>query len=148
MRKARGFTLIDVMITVAIVAILASIAIPAYTDYITRSKIHEATTALQAQKVKMEQFFQDQRAYTGACAANTVATPQTLKYFTLSCPTANASQFVVRADGGVTGGDQSMAGFSFSINETNTRTTVAVPAGSGWTVPATNCWVAKKPNLC
>lgn len=153
MRKARGFTLIEVMITVAIVAILASIAVPSYTQYITRSKIQEATTALLAQKVKMEQLYQDARAYTPACAgglflAGTVATPQPLKYFTLVCPTATGSQFVARADGGVAGGDQSMAGFSFSINETNTRTTVSVPPGSGWSTPATPCWVTKKPNIC
>ena len=154
MRKARGFTLIELMIAVAIIAVLASIAVPSYTQYITRSKIQEATSALLAQKVKMEQFFQDQRSYGGACAGgvfqpNTVATPQiTLKYFTLACPTANASQFVVRADGGVTGGDQSMAGFSFSITEANVRTTVSVPTGSGWSTPATPCWVTKKPNIC
>jgi type IV pilus assembly protein PilE len=149
MRKARGFTLIEVMITVAIVAILASIAVPSYIQYITRSKIQEATTALLAQKVKMEQFYQDARQYTNACAAGTVATPQALKYFTLGCsyPGGGISQYIVTATGG-TASDTSMAGFSFSINETNTRTTVSVPAGSGWSTPATNCWVSKKPNIC
>src|SRR6266851_5361113 len=67
MRSATGFTLIEVMITVAIVAILAAVAIPSYTDYITRSKIQEATTTLLAQRTKMEQYFQDQRTYSGAC---------------------------------------------------------------------------------
>src|SRR4051812_30423491 len=155
MRNASGFTLIELMITVAIIAILTSIAVPSYTTYITRSKISEATTALLAEKVKMEQYYQDVRAYTGACnafgqfVANTVATPQTtLKYFTLRCPTANASAFKVFADGGVTGGDQSMAGWSFSIDEANTRKTENVPPGSGWSTPATFCWVSKKPNIC
>ena len=73
MRRPSGFTLIEVMIVVAIVAILASIAIPAYTDYILRSKITAATSALGSQQVKMEQFFQDRRTYVGACAAGTVA---------------------------------------------------------------------------
>lgn len=145
MRQARGFTLIELMITVAIIAVLASIAVPSYRDYITRSKIHEATTALLAQKVKMEQYYQDLRTYAGSCAANTVAPlPTGLKYFTIDCPTRTATQFVVRA----TGSDPSMAGWSFSIDETNTRRTVAVPAGSGWSLPATNCWVVKKPNIC
>ena len=61
MRSATGFTLIEVMITVAIVAILAAVAIPSYTSYITRSKIQEATTTLLAMRTKMEQYFQDHR---------------------------------------------------------------------------------------
>src|SRR5438874_8101342 len=128
MRSATGFTLIEVMITVAIVAILAAVAIPSYTDYITRSKIQEATTTLLAQRTKMEQYFQDQRTYSGACDPlnpNTVApVPTGLKYFTVSCPTRNSTQYLIQAVGGIAGGDQSMAGFTFTIDQGNNRVTV------------------------
>ena len=147
MRSARGFTLIEVMITVAIVAILAAIAVPSYTDYITRSKIQEATSSLLAMRTKVEQYFQDSRTYFGACVAGTVAPlPAGLKYFTVSCPTLTATQYIIRAAGGIAGDDQSMTGFRFEINEANARTTATVPAG--WNLPATTCWVLKKSGSC
>jgi type IV pilus assembly protein PilE len=144
MRSATGFTLIEVMITVAIVAILAAVAIPAYTGYITRSKIQEATTSLLSMRTKLEQYFQDNRTFVGACAAGTVAPlPAGLKFFTITCPTLSSTQYLVTATG-IAGTD--MALFTFTIDQANTRQTTSVPAD--WTLPATNCWVAKKGGLC
>jgi len=151
MRSATGFTLIEVMITVAIIAILAAVAVPSYTDYIKRSKIQEATTTLLAMRTKMEQYFQDQRTYSGACDPanpNTVApVPTGLKYFTVACSNVGLSTYTVTATGNTTG-DTSMNGFIFSIDQANVRITVGVPLGSGWTVPATNCWITRKGGIC
>jgi type IV pilus assembly protein PilE len=151
MRQQRGFTLIEVMITVAIVAILASIALPSYQDYVRRGKIQEATSALLSMRTRLEQFYQDQRTFAGACVAGTVAPlPQNLRYFTVACPTLNATQYSVTATGG-TLTDSSMAGIVFSINETNTRATTVT---SGTTMATagysgnTTCWVSKKGGSC
>src|SRR5712691_10669967 len=135
MRSATGFTLIEVMITVAIIAILAAVALPSYTDYITRSKIQEATTTLLAQRTKMEQYFQDQRTYSGACDPanpNTVApVPTGLKYFTVGCSNQTLTTYTVTATG-IAGTDMEL--FSFTIDQANTRQTTGVPPG--WTPPA------------
>jgi len=146
MSSSRGFTIIEIMIVVVMVAILASIAIPSYTQYVTRSKIQEATSTLLAQRVKMEQFFQDNRTYIGSCAPGTVAPlPGGLKYFTINCGNLAAATYTVTATGG-TPGDSSMAGFSYSIDQGNNRITIAVPAG--WNLPAGNCWVTKPGGQC
>ncbi|OAI52237.1 hypothetical protein AYO46_06145 [Betaproteobacteria bacterium SCGC AG-212-J23] len=148
MRSNRGFTIIEVMIVVVIIAILASVAIPSYVDYITRSKIQEATSTLLSQRVKMEQFFQDNRTYVGTCAAGTVAPlPANTKYFAIACQNQTNAAYTVSATGNCGAGvDASMCGFSFTIDQANNRVTVAVPAG--WTLPAGNCWVTKKSGVC
>jgi type IV pilus assembly protein PilE len=145
MQRHSGFTLIELMVAVAIVAILAAVALPNYTAYITRSKIAEATSNLLGMRTKMEQFFQDNRTYVGACAAGTVAPlPTGLKYFSITCPAANltATTYTVRAEG--QGND--LANLVLTIDQANVRQTVSVPAG--WTMPTSNCWVSKKSGDC
>jgi prepilin-type N-terminal cleavage/methylation domain-containing protein len=70
--RTRGFTLLEVMIVVVIVAILAAIALPNYSDYIKRGKIIEATTGLSDMRTRLEQYFLDNRKYdnAGACGVD------------------------------------------------------------------------------
>ena len=141
MHQKNGFTLFELMITLAIIGILASIALPSYTSYLTRGKVSEAVSGLSEMKVKLEQYFQDNRTYVGACAAGTVApvpTGDRAKYFNFSC-TLGASTFTATATG--YGG---MAGFIYTINEQNVRATTATT----WGVTSTSCWVVKKDGSC
>jgi type IV pilus assembly protein PilA len=64
MKKVQqGFTLIELMIVVAIIGILAAIAIPAYQDYTQRAQIGEAFTIVSAAKTAIEEFAQTNGAY-------------------------------------------------------------------------------------
>jgi type IV pilus assembly protein PilE len=153
MRRQPGFTLIELMVTVAIIAILAAIAIPNYTDYIRRGKIQEATTALLAMRTKMEQWFQDNRAYPATCGAVAGATQivvPTLKYFTITCPTLTATTYTIQAAGG-SATDSSISGLTLTINEANLRATTVTsgsPMGlAGYAANAT-CWTVKKGGQC
>ena len=142
-KVAAGFTLLELMIVVVVLAILAAVALPSYRDYILRSQLAEATTNLADVAAKLEQFFQDNRTYAGGCAAGTVAPlPANAKYFGFTCPTLTGTQYIVRATGKA---GQSTAGFTFEIDQLAARSTTAVPAG--WTANAT-CWVRRKDGSC
>lgn len=132
-RKA-GFTLIELMVVVAIVSILAAVALPSYNDYLTRSRIPDATSNLATKRAQIESFFDNNRTYTGAtaCASDTT----TSQYFNFSCSTATDTAYTLQAVG-----KSSMAGFTYTINQANTRATPS--AQSGWTT-STTCWVTRK----
>ncbi len=122
--RIRGFTIIEVMIVVAIVAILASIALPSYADYVKRGKIVEATVALSDFRTRMEQYFLDNRQYVGGCAAILGPPPAVPppKTFTLACAetgTAANPGYTVTATGKAAEG---MGGFVYSIDQANTKT--------------------------
>ncbi|MEO8303405.1 MAG: type IV pilin protein [Betaproteobacteria bacterium] len=142
--RIAGFTLIEVMITVAVIAILAAVALPNYIDYVTRSKLVEAKTNLSDMRTRLEQYFLDNRAYPTTCAtyaagappANTIYKPASIKNFAIDCPTLTATTYTVRAQG---------EGFTFTVNQANVRATTVVP--TGWTTSAT-CWVSRKNGDC
>lgn len=150
-RKQLGFTLIEIMVVVAIVAILSAIAVPSYRDYVTRGRVVEATSGLADARSRMEQYFQDNRTYPTGCVIQPAAPGATevqltsLQSFDLACALA-ANAYTVTATGKV-----AMAGFTYTINEQNVRTSAFSGSGAsaGWTAAAPNtCWVIRKGGYC
>ena len=144
-RNTSGFTLIELLVTVAIIAILAAIAIPGYRDYVQRGKITEAHATLSDLRLRAEKWFADNRSYVPGTPDWRTITGT--KYFAYDCntPAITATTFTCTATG-VAG--EGMAGFSFTINESNSRTSTFSPP-SNWTTPSPNtCWVKRKGDTC
>ena len=134
-----GFTLVEVMVVVVIVGILASVALPAYSDYVIRGKIPDATSVLSTKRVQLEQFFMDNRTYVGAPSCTDDATSS--QYFDFSCTAQTATAFTLQAAGKGT-----MAGFNYTIDQAAAKTS-AITA-SGWAAESTSCWITKKGGAC
>jgi type IV pilus assembly protein PilE len=143
----KGFTLIEMMIVVAIVAVLAAIALPSYSDYIKRGKIIEATTALSDARTRFEQSYLDNRTYAdtnGSCGNIQTAAGAALKAFTLDCcgTAPTATTYTCTATGVPAEG---MSGFAYSIDQANTKaSTITAP---GWGNQGCG-WVIRKDGSC
>jgi len=139
-----GFTLVEMLIVIAMIGVLAGLAIPAYQEYSTRGKIPDATSNLALQQSKMEQWFQDQRSYLDGAACGGVAATdsKSSSYFTFTC-SATATTFLLTATGNTS---SPMAGFVYTVDQDNLRKTTGVP--NGWTLPTGDCWVTKKGGIC
>lgn len=151
MNRQSGVTLIELLIACVIVGILGAIAIPAYRDYVIRGKLTDAQAILGATRVRLEQYFQDNRSFPAACGGTATGLPAftlpTSQYFTYSCAAgATVGQTYLLDATGIDA--QGTGGFVLRIDDQAVRTTVAVPTAQGWSVPATNCWVTKKPSNC
>ena len=146
-QRPRGFTLIEVMIVVGIVAILAAIALPNYSDYVKRGKIIEATQRLSEARTKLEQFFLDNRTYAGGCTgATAVVTVGDLggnSPFDLECvPLPTATGYRLVATGVPAKGMDAL--FVYTIDQNNAKVS---PGPSGWNGNP-NCWATRKDGSC
>ncbi|MDX9844127.1 MAG: prepilin-type N-terminal cleavage/methylation domain-containing protein [Aquabacterium sp.] len=144
-RTHQGFTLIEVMITVAIIGILAAVAYPSYTDYIRKSHIQEAFSNLSTYRARLEQYYQDNRAFAASAtattcggAADTTLTAAELgaeiEYFTYTCTPSDSGQgYLITA----TGSSGAAPGNTYTLDHTGARATTSF---KGTSVTAA-CWL-------
>jgi type IV pilus assembly protein PilE len=149
--RQRAFTLIELMVVLAIIAVLAAIAVPIYSDDTLRARLTDGTDALAVMQAQMERYYQDNRtyaAYTNAATNQTVnppcLMPTTTGTFTVSCTDPTDTAYQAQAVG-----SGQTAGFTYTIDQDGVRSTASVPAN--WpALVATPCnvWVVKKGQPC
>jgi type IV pilus assembly protein PilE len=137
MRKiySKGFTLIELMVVVAIIGILAGIALPAYQNYTKSSRAQEATGNLMSMKTAAEQWFADNKTYTGYPCA----TPSNAVNFGYACSNLSDDTFTITA----TGTADMISGWTYTIDQDGVKTSDGIDGSSN-----AACWITKASGSC
>jgi len=128
MKKMRGFTLIEVMVAVAIVAIIASIGYPSYLDHVRKSRRAEAQSTLMSIASRQQQMILDTRRYADTVSALNIAVPTSVSQnytISISLGSATIPSFIVQAT--PLGAQRSDSCGPLSISQAGVKT-------------PTNCW--------
>jgi len=140
-----GFTLLELMIVVAVIGILASIAYPMYSDYVTRGQITDGITKLGNFRTQMEKFYMDNRTYQGAGpgGCGLVNPPlQADDYFQITCNALpGPPETYVVTGTGVKGG---VASFVYTVDQANAKSST----GTAGKYTNTKCWALRKDGTC
>ena len=145
LQRSHGFTLVELMVVVAIVGILAAVGYPSYTDYLIRGALSDANSGLATVRAQMERYYQDNRTYA---SSGTFTTPcavaeaqRKFGNFVVACSgTPTATSYTLSATGSGT-----VAGFTFTVNEADVRATTAAKTGYN---TCTTKWLMKKGEAC
>lgn len=130
-QSTNGFSLIELMVAVAVIGILLSVAVPSYMDHVRRSRAVEAVSQLATWGSRMEQSYLDNRNYgNGACR---VAVP-VAQHYTLSCALTNGGQgFTLTATA------QINSEGTYTLSEGNQKSTTQFKGASA----SKTCWLIK-----
>lgn len=137
-----GFSLVELMIAVAIAAIIATFAIPAYRDHLQRTYTAEATSGLVLSALRLEQYYQDHRSYANGETCGVTLPPD--GRFQFSCILSASGQAFLLTAGGRN--QEAMAGFEYTLDQRGKQRTAALP--EGWGEAPLECWVTRRGQTC
>lgn len=126
-----GFTLIELMVVVAIIGILASIAYPSYVDYVRRAKRVDAQAIMMENAQFMERYFTTNGTYAGAVLPKSQSPENGTADYNMTTPTLTATAYIVQAAPTGTFSDP-MCG-TLTVSQTGART----KSGTG---SLADCW--------
>jgi prepilin-type N-terminal cleavage/methylation domain len=132
-RYRRGFTLIELMVAVAIVAILATIAFPSYQRYVLRGHRVEGQALLSEAAARQERYYSQNNAYASTAAAlNMTSNVNALQYYSLAISNVTATTYTLTATAkGAQASDKEC--LTLTLDQAGTR-------GNTGTGTGTTCW--------
>lgn len=144
-KRMAGFTLIELMIAVAIIALLAGIALPAYQDHVRRTRLQQAFADLSDFRVRLEHFYQSNNNYGDVTPGRGCGFVGAVQQMTF--PSAGGFDYACVLTGGAAQaytltatGTGNVAGHVYTLDNTNQRRTVTF---RGANVPNRACWLSR-----
>jgi type IV pilus assembly protein PilA len=146
-KQQGGFTLIELMIVVAIIAILAAIAIPAYQDYVIRSQVAEGSSLAEGSKTAVAEFYSNKGYFPGSNASAGVSSPTSIigNYVKSVTVSGNAAGATITVLYGAAGANTAIVGdkLVFSGTPNTGSTSWACTSAAG-----TNVNLKYRPTIC
>jgi len=119
-----GFTLIELMIVIAIVGILSAVAYPSYMESVKRGHIADALSDLSNAVFNMEQSYQENRSYQDPLDADKCAVADfNSDHFSFSCASGSRNTFLWTASS-VAGGVWASGGYQYNVDQDSVKKTL------------------------